>query len=322
LFGFIPIKKIKVKLLPEEEVFVGGNAIGLSVNVNGALVLSNSILTADGNLANSKYIKTGDIIQKINGVEVCSLDDVRGILENYIDDQAEIEVLRNGKKLVIQVPLLKNQNDEYRLGVFAKDNISGIGTLTFARKNNDFAALGHAVSTDENESIIPISNGEIYSCSQVGIVKGEKNKPGQLQCVFSQKSSKGEIHKNCKYGIYGKFDDLEGVVDGNLRLALGGRLSVRPGKAKIISNVSGISEEYDIEIIKANYQSKSDDKSIVFRVLDKRLLSLTGGIVQGMSGSPILQDGKIVGAVTHVFLSDPTKGYGIYSDWMIEQLNK
>ena len=139
--------------------------------------------------------------------------------------------------------------------------------------------------------------------------------------VFVKKDINGTVSLNTKYGIFGKLNENENLVDKNLKLQLGGRLSVKPGKAKIISSVSGIREEYDIEIIKANYQSVSDDKSIFFRVKDERLINLTGGIVQGMSGSPIIQNDKIIGAVTHVFLSDPTKGYGVYTDWMIEQMN-
>ena len=128
---------------------------------------------------------------------------------------------------------------------------------------------------------------------------------------------KGELEKNTKFGVFGQLKDGENLIDENLSSKIGGRLSVNPGKAYIVSSISGIREEYEIEIIKASYQSKADDKSIVFRVKDKRLIELAGGIVQGMSGSPILQNGKLVGAVTHVFTSDPTKGYGIYSDWMV-----
>ena len=129
---------------------------------------------------------------------------------------------------------------------------------------------------------------------------------------------KGTVDTNCAYGVYGDAVKLDSLIDNNLSVDIGSRMCVRPGKAKLVSSISGVREEYDIEIIKASYQPKSSDKSMVIRVTDSRLLALTGGIVQGMSGSPILQDGKLVGAVTHVFLSDPTKGYGVYVDWMLE----
>ena len=165
---------------------------------------------------------------------------------------------------------------------------------------------------------MPVANGKVYECDLLGVNKGKKNNPGELRCIFvSNSKSKGTIENNYKFGINGVLDDLNGLVDENVTAKLGGRLGVKMGKAKLVSTISGIREEYDIEIIKANYQKSADDKSLVFRVKDKRLLEMTGGIVQGMSGSPIMQDGKIVGAVTHVFLSDPTKGYGVYSDWMV-----
>ena len=198
-----------------------------------------------------------------------------------------------------------------------KDDVSGIGTLTYVNKEtHKFGALGHAIT--ESDNAIPVSEGSIYACKLVGIEKGEHNDPGELRCMFSLADKvKGEIEKNTKFGVFGQLKDGEGLIDENLSSKIGGRLSVNPGKAYIVSSISGIREEYEIEIIKASYQSKADDKSIVFRVKDKRLIELAGGIVQGMSGSPILQNGKLVGAVTHVFTSDPTKGYGIYSDWMV-----
>ena len=200
-----------------------------------------------------------------------------------------------------------------------KDYVSGIGILTFVNsKTGEYGALGHAILEESGGNIVPVSSGNVYACNLIGITKGEKNNPGQLRCVFVQNSkNKGTIEDNDKFGITGVMNNLDGLVDENLTAKIGGRFSVTPGKATIVSDISGIKEEYEIEIIKANYQKKANDKSLIFRVKDKRLLNLTGGIVQGMSGSPIMQNGKIVGAVTHVFLSDPTKGYGVYTDWMV-----
>ena len=221
-----------------------------------------------------------------------------------------------------EVSLIKDSNGKYKIGLWVKDNFSGVGTLTFVSTKEDrqFGALGHPITNGQIENIIPISGGEVYSCSLVDIAKGEINNPGELRCVFVEKNRQGSFNKNTSVGIFGNLDNISELVDQNRTALLGGRLSVKPGKAKIVSKVSGILEEYDMEIIKTAYQSKSADKSLVFRVTDKRLLELTGGIVQGMSGSPIIQDGKIVGAVTHVFVSDPTKGFGVYSDWMLENI--
>ncbi len=322
LFGFIPIKKVKVDILPEEEVFIGGVPIGLNVSTKGAIVVSNTIVDPEsGKVASNKILKNGDIILKINGTDLTSVSDLEEFLNNSLDQKPfTIEILRNNKPKTLTINYIKNQDNH--LGVWVKDDLSGIGTLTFVKPDLSFVALGHPVTDASGENTIPLSEGSVYNCSLLGIEKGQVNKPGQLKCLFTQLQKNGNITKNTKFGIVGKYDDSSQVVDTNLSARLGGRLSVRPGKACIVSSVSGIREEYEIEIIKASYQATEDDKSMVFRVTDKRLLELTGGIVQGMSGSPILQNGKIVGAVTHVFLKDPTKGYGVYADWMLKEIDK
>jgi stage IV sporulation protein B len=191
--------------------------------------------------------------------------------------------------------------------------------LTYVEcENLRFGALGHPITDYETGAIIPAKSGKIFTCSVVGLNKGEKGSPGEIKGVFMQgQNSKGTVDNNTQFGVFGTITEKEKIIDTNKVADVGSRLTMKPGKATLISSISGVSEEYEIEIIKANYQPSSSDKSFVFRVTDARLLELTGGIIQGMSGSPILQNGKIVGAVTHVFVSDPTKGYGVYVDWMI-----
>ena len=323
LFGFIPIKKVNIKILPEEEVYAGGNPIGLTVYTDGAMVISNSDIDLKNNeVSSNRYIKNGDIIKSIDGHEINDLTQISQILEDNKNESINIEVIRNGKIKNFDIPILKDNEGKSKLGIWVKNDVSGIGTLTFVVKNNNgFGALGHPVTNGKSDNCIDIKNGNIYKCTLVGIDKGKDNDPGQLKCVFVQKNEAGSIEKNTKFGIFGKLNSESNLIDPNVSYKLGGRLGVRPGKATIISSISGIREEYEIEIIKANYQKSSDDKSIIFRVKDKRLLDLTGGIVQGMSGSPIVQNGKIIGAVTHVFLNDSTKGYGVYTDFMLEELN-
>ena len=233
-----------------------------------------------------------------------------------------LTILRANKIFVCEVvPEKDSQTGEYKIGLWVKDDSSGIGTLTFVKKSdNRFGALGHAITDYETGVEIPVEEGNIYRCSLIGINRAEKNTPGELRCIFLQGvNDKGSIEKNTKFGVYGNVTELENIVDNNLTAEVGSRMAVKTGKAFIVSAVSGVREEYEIEIIKTSYQPESDDKSFVFRVTDPRLLTLTGGILQGMSGSPILQNGKLIGAVTHVFVSDPTKGYGIYADWMVRQ---
>ena len=322
LFGFIPIKKVKVNMLPQEEVYAGGVPIGISVQTSGATVISDIIVDSNNySILKNKDLKSGDIITKINNESVSSIEDIKEILKKNSSDIVSVEIIRDNKTKTLEVGLLKDKENKYKLGVWVKNDVSGIGTMTFIKEDGSYGALGHGITNSNSETIVPISSGNIYNCNLVGIKKGERNKPGELRAVFLQKNAKGDVVKNTPYGIFGKLTNNEGIIDNNISYKIGGRLSVKPGKAKIISSISGIREEYDIEIIKANFQTKSSDKSIVFRVTDERLLNLTGGIVQGMSGSPIIQDGKLVGAVTHVFLADSSKGYAVYSDWMLEQID-
>lgn len=319
LFNLIPIRKVVVQILPEEEVYVGGVPIGISIQSTGALVVSDTVIDTQGGQVKKQknnFFKAGDIITKIGGQEIESIDNIASILRQQGDGEVEVEYLRKNRPEKGNVKLLKDDG-QYKLGLWVRDDVSGIGTLTFVdKKSHAFGALGHPITNSEGGNVVPLSSGKIYSCSLLGINKGEKNNPGQLKCLFLQSEERGSIEANNGCGIFGHLESTKDIVDENLTAHLGGRLSVAPGKASIISSVSGIREEYEIEIIKANFQSSASDKSIVFRVKDKRLLALTGGIVQGMSGSPIVQNGKIVGAVTHVFLNDPTKGYGVYTDWM------
>ena len=307
LFGFIPIRKVSVIMASDDDYYIGGVPIGLSIFSDGAIVINDN---------GSESIKEGDIITKIDGVNFNDIENIESMLKD--NDEVEVTYLHKNKELKTLLKV-KNDNNKYKLGFTVKDNVTGIGTLTFVNsKTGEYGALGHAIVEESGGNIVPVSSGNVYACNLIGITKGEKNNPGQLRCVFVQNSkNKGTIEDNDKFGITGVMNNLDGLVDENLTAKIGGRFSVTPGKATIVSDISGIKEEYEIEIIKANYQKKANDKSLIFRVKDKRLLNLTGGIVQGMSGSPIMQNGKIVGAVTHVFLSDPTKGYGVYTDWMV-----
>lgn len=312
LFGFIPIKKVDVVLASDDDYYVGGVPVGLAINTGGAIVIGDE---------NSSVLKEGDIITQINSVEVKNLNQISEVLQ---DCGEEVEIVYLRKNRPIKALLKTHKDDEtgrLKLGLWVKDDVTGVGTLTFVNKNtHKYGALGHPIVEANSGNTVPVSTGSLYECNLIGINKGKKNDPGELKCVFvSNSKSKGDIESNTKFGISGYLKDTKGLVDENLTAKLGGRLGVKLGKAKIVSSISGIREEYDIEIIKANYQKTANDKSLVFRVKDKRLLELTGGIVQGMSGSPIMQDGKIVGAVTHVFLNDPTKGYGVYSDWMVAE---
>lgn len=311
LFGFLPVKTISVRILDESDYYVGGAPIGLSINTEGVIVFDSE---AD---CLAKNVKEGDIIQEIDGKKVENLAEISDYLQKTEDD-VQITLLRQNKLLKTKAKTYE-EDEKKKLGLWVRNDIAGIGTLSFVNaKTLRYGALGHAMVENLGGNIVPVTNGKIYQCELLGIEKGRKNKPGQLRCVFTENSiQEGDVESNGKFGIKGTLEEKSQIIDKNRVAKLGGRFSIKPGKAKIVSNISGISEEYDIEIIKTSYQRKANEKSLVFRVVDKRLIEMTGGIVQGMSGSPIMQDGKIVGVVTHVFTSDSTKGYGVYVDWMI-----
>lgn len=326
LFGIIPIRQIEVELCDGEEVYLGGIPLGFALEAKGLLVVGcNTILTQNGLQSTSKTMQVGrgDFLIKINDKQVLVPEDISAIVATTPENTPlKLTLLRNNKPFDCYVlPSVDVASGTRKLGLWVKNTASGIGTLTFVTANtNRFGALGHPITDYETGTEIPVNCGNIYKCNQIGITKAEKNLPGELRCVFLQGiNSKGNIEKNTDFGVFGNVSDLASLVDFNLCTQIGSRLTIKTGKAQIVSSVSGVLEEYDIEIIKTAYQPESDDKSFIFRVTDKRLLEMTGGIVQGMSGSPIIQNGKLIGATTHVFVSDPTKGYGIYADWMINE---
>lgn len=323
LFGFIPIKKTTVVVCDDESVYLGGIPLGFTVSTKGVIVVgSNSVLTKDGKQSNSE-LENGDIVTKVNGIDIFNVEDIKEQLAQSNGNAVQVTYIRDDKENTCDLtPILDSQTNEYKLGIWIRNDAQGIGTLTFVTEGNDFGALGHAITDFETGAKIPVNDGKIYPCTMLGITKGSKGKAGELRCLFVQGSmSNGSIEKNTTCGVFGEVSDTAQLVDQNLTCPIASRLVVKVGKAKLISAVSGIREEYDIEIIKTYNQHCSSDKSFIFRVKDERLLELTGGIVQGMSGSPIVQDGKLIGAVTHVFLYDPTKGYGVYADFMLDEVS-
>lgn len=322
LFNTINIKNLKVKVVNDNLVYPGGNCVGLSFITRGVeLIGNNYIITENGNvntLANSN-LKIGDIILKLDDVFINDVSDISDVLDNYISGDIKVEFRRDGKMMSTSLTPVKDyQTGKYKLGLWVKNESLGIGTLTFVRDNLRYGALGHAIA-NENGEIVEISGGTIYECNVIGVKKGERGDPGELMGLFAKgRNVQGDIDKNIEYGVFGDLLENNSLIDGKSKMLVGGKLTAKPGDAKILVCVDGYDiEEFDIEIIKTNYQMSPDSKSMIIKVTDKELIERTGGIVQGMSGSPIVQDGKLVGAVTHVFVNDPTKGFGLYLDWML-----
>lgn len=327
LFNLIPIKSQKIKVIKDDKVLVGGASIGLVLKTEGVLVVGSSpITTLEGekDAIEDNILQIGDIITQIENETVEDVSSVAKIVnkEENIDRELTIKGIRKNKEFSTKLkPCYDVKSGKYKLGVWVRDDASGVGTLTFINSKNRFGALGHPICDSDTKMPIGLKEGKIYNCSVLGVNKGSAGNPGEIRGLFMQgKNEQGIIEKNNNYGVFGDIHNDSNFLKDLKEIEVGSRTFVKPGKAQIRCCIDGSKiETFDIEIIKTNYQNYSNDKSMVLRVTDENLISRTGGIVQGMSGSPIIQDGKLIGAVTHVFINDATKGFGVYIDWMLNQ---
>jgi len=326
LFNLINIKNLKVKVADDNIIVAGGNCVGISLKSKGVVVVgSNYIITKQGNMNPFKEsgLEVGDVILKINDVEINNIIEIAELLDSYkTPDTLNLKVMRKGENIKLTItPALDVQTNKYKLGLWIRDDAVGVGTLTFIGDNKRFGTLGHAIIDSDTGVKFDVNSGDIYKCNVIGIKKGKKGLPGELLGLFmyGEQNELGKVDKNTENGVYGYITNNE--FAGKMEAyEIGGRLTAKPGRAKILSCISGTEvKEYDIEIIKTNYQSKPNEKSMVIKITDKELIEKTGGIVQGMSGSPIIQNNKVIGAITHVFVNDPTKGFGLYLDWMLDE---
>lgn len=285
--------------------------MGFSLKIDGVLVEEiGTVDTAAGKVDAQTDLEKGDIIVRVGDCTVRDADELDGKVEACGGERLQLTVNRGGDTVGASVqPLKESLSGRYRLGIWVKERINGIGTVSFINGDMSFAALGHPISA--NNHIVPVNGGDVYGCDIIGVTKGRRGQPGEIKGVLKNKIV-GSIDSNTAYGIYGKLN----APPRTELYELAGRDKVVCGKAKIYTTIGDTADFYDIEIVRAMGQNKRSDKSMVIRVTDKRLIKATGGIIQGMSGSPILQNNMIVGAVTHVFVNDPLKGYGIYADWL------
>ncbi len=326
LFNLFNVKNLRVNVAKTNEVLLGGDCVGLNLKSKGVVVAgSNYIITKNGNInpVIDSGIKVGDVILKLNGENVNNLQDIQQVLNSCNGEVLNVEGIRDGEsfKTVIK-PELDVQTNSYKLGMWISEDTIGVGTLTFINpENRRFGCLGHAINRAESDDVLQILNGDIYKCNVVGVKKGTKGVPGEILGLFvCGRNEQGVVDTNNNFGVYGNLFSNSELMLGKNKIKIGGRLTAKPGKATILTCIDGLNvEEYDIELIKTNYQLGSKSRSMVIKVTDPDLINETGGIVQGMSGSPIIQNGKIVGAVTHVFVNDPTKGFGLYLDWMLNE---
>lgn len=322
LFGIFPVKDVEVMLVDSEAVYASGMPIGIYVKTEGVLIIGTGSVTDEkGNETKpaENVVKGGDYIVSVNGQEVSEKEELIQKIEEYGEEKEILGIVRNDEYIEVSVSPAMNEDGDYMLGIWVRDDLAGVGTLTYYRSGGEFGALGHAVSDGDTGSLMKMSEGWVYATNIIGIKKGENGKPGELSGVidYSKECCLGTITKNSPLGIRGTLDGNLEKLDISTSYDVTYKQDIKLGKAYIISSVSGESKKYEIEIKNLDYSGQEENKGILFQVTDPELLKMTGGIVQGMSGSPIIQDDKIIGAVTHVFVSDASMGYGIFIEKML-----
>ncbi|MBQ9276669.1 MAG: SpoIVB peptidase [Clostridia bacterium] len=306
----------------EQFVHIGGNPIGIAISANGLIVAGIGGVRTDSGEAypTRNIIVVGDVIKEVNGESVNSIYKLKKIL-NETEGDVTLTIERHDKLLQIVVtPAVERATEQRKLGLALKEDVGGIGTMTFVTKGGGFAALGHYITDGETGLSTELDSGNIYNTSIEAVEKGEIGKAGGLIASVNRLSTPvGRIKDNSIIGLYGEYI---GKTGGSLvRVALKGE--AKPGHAQVLTTIEGDEPKfYDIEIVKVISQTEPADKGMVIMVSDKELLKKTGGIVQGMSGSPIVQDGVLIGAVTHVFVQDPTRGYAVHARFMYDEAKK
>ena len=326
LFGIIPIKKVELRVLPSRYLIPGGLSIGVSLYTKGTLVVGRGEVTDESGAkvspAQSAGLRPGDVIMKINGVDVVDAAHLAQIVDTANGAALTLEARRNDEHISLRIQPVKERSEgKFKLGIWVRDSTAGVGTLTYYDPINDhFGALGHPITDYDTGDILDVRQGHIYYSKIIDVQQGVKGTPGELHGSFTdQLGDIGVIEKNGIFGIYGQSHvSFENPLYAQ-PMPIATQQEIHLGKASILTTVesNGINE-YQCEIVRLYPQSEAAPKSMVIQITDEELLAKTGGIVQGMSGSPILQEGKIIGAVTHVFYNDPTRGHGVYIEWMLQ----
>ncbi len=325
LFG-IPLKRVEVEVSPEKRLIPGGMALGVAMRTEGVLVVGISEAAEGVSPARDAGLRAGDVIHMVDGQRVTTAEELTGLLQSSRSDTVMIAYDRSGEsRTALLTPYRDEAAGTVRLGAWVRDSTAGVGTLSFFDPDTGrYAALGHAITDGDTGAVLSVSEGQVLKADIVAVHKGAPGAPGELKGSFLREGEVlGNIRRNSILGIYGTMDSPAANPLYPEGLPIGLRSGVHTGAATILSSVDGNGvQAYAVEITRVNPQSAPAPKSMVIRVTDERLLAATGGIVQGMSGSPIIQDGRIIGAVTHVFVSDPTQGYGLYVDWMLQESGK
>ena len=316
--GGIKVKQVNVTILPEVEVIPIGKIVGLKLYTSGILVVG-----INENILNESDIKEGDAIISINNEKVESIENIKSIVEKSNGEDLLVKYIRdNDEILVSTISPVKTEDNSYKLGLWVKEGATGVGTISFYNpETNDFAALGHGVYDKDTGELLKIEEGSLLNSKVISISKGEYGMPGEIKGALIEDDKLGDIEKNTEFGIYGSLNINN--ISSNDKIKVASRSEIKKGLAYILCSIDGNEpKEYEIEIENINIENNINNRSMKIRITDEELIEKTGGIICGMSGCPIIQNGKLIGVVTNVLVNNSEVGYGVFVDLMLKEMIK
>lgn len=330
LFGKVSLKNISITKIDEIRVVPIGKVIGLKMYTNGVLIVGMSEIEDKNNFISKPYeysdIKPGDTILKINEEIIEDIENLKKVVNNSEGKELKLTILRNGNILNTSIVPVEISGQKYQLGLWVKDAATGVGTMTFYEpETNSFGILGHGITDSDTNNLINIDSGELVTAKVISLKRGLVNEPGEIKGTIINSQTIGEINKNTQFGVFGTLNNLTALnIDLSNSIEVASREEIEEGEAKILCSInsSNVSKEYKIEIEKIYKENNYNNKSMLIKITDEELLKETGGIIRGLSGAPIIQNGKFVGAVTNVLVSNPEIGYAIFGDMMIKELRE
>ena len=326
LFNTFNVKNIDVSVIERTKVIPVGQVSGIKLYTSGVLIVGMSEITG---LDNKKYkpyensgIQEGDTIEEIEGQKISHTKQLLEKVKSSKGKEINIKYIRNMETLECNIKPNQTSSGDYKLGLWVRDSSAGIGTITYIEPStNNFVALGHGITDIDTGSILNISKGELITTKVLSIIKGQNGAPGKIQGSINEQAKIGKINKNTMFGIYGTVEDISKINNSQKLIDVATRNEIKLGEAKILCSLDGENtKEYKIQIDKIYINNNYDNKNILIKVTDEELIQKTGGIIQGMSGSPVLQNGKFIGAITNVLVNDPTRGYVVFGDLMVKEM--
>ena len=323
LFGFLNFKNVDVHVIDDAELIPVGQPVGIYVETDGVMVIgTGEFKGADGSkYSPAKYaLKSGDYIRKVNGECVSDKESFTELVEQCSGNTLQLTIEREGELMEVSVTPAPDSSGKYKLGLWIRDNAQGVGTMTYMDAEGNFGALGHGIADVDTSTLMHMDEGTLYQTDIVEIKKGTSGDPGEMtgMIIYSDERILGEITDNSEQGIFGVCNPKARELFTEEALPIGLKQEIQEGAAQILCTVDGTAKYYDVQITRIRLDNDNVNRGIELTVTDEELLAITGGIVQGMSGSPIIQNGKIIGAVTHVLVNNSARGYGIFIENMLK----